>query len=241
MSKMSVMKTTEEIAEKNFILNKLSVETSDKIRPHLKQIEMPLGEVLYRPHEKINYTYFPETSVVSLVTCLENGDSVEAGIVGKEGVVGAAIIFAEDISHTEAATQLGGSGWRMKVADFRNCFNEDREFRDAILYYIYSYIAQISQNSACLCHHSIEKRFARWLLMFADRADRETIVLTQQFIAQMLGVKRPSVSVNAARLQQMGLIKYNRGTIRVIDRAELQNLACECYREINSSLTGFSV
>ena len=234
------MQTSENFSEKNLILNKLSAEISSKISPHLKAIEMPLSEVLYSPHEKIDYIYFPETSVVSLVTCLENGDSVEAGIAGKEGVVGASIIFADDISHTEATTQLGGSGWRMKTEDFKNCFNDSREFRDAVLYYIYSYIAQISQNSACLCHHTIEKRFARWVLMFADRAERETLVLTQQFIAQMLGVKRPSVSVNAARLQKMGLIKYNRGAIQILDRKGLQNLACECYSEINLALKGFS-
>ncbi|MGI8495767.1 MAG: Crp/Fnr family transcriptional regulator [Pyrinomonadaceae bacterium] len=234
------MKTSEKSSEGNLILNHLPERMTDEIRPHLKQIEMPLGEVLYRPREKIEYIYFPETSVVSLVTCLENGDSVEAGIVGKEGVVGAAIIFADGISHTEAATQLGGSGQRMRVSDFKNCFNDSREFRDAVLYHIYSYIVQISQNSACLCYHTIEKRFARCLLMFADRANRETLVLTQQFIAQMLGVKRPSVSVNAARLQRMQLIKYNRGTIRILDRKALQNLACECYREISLSLGGFS-
>lgn len=234
------MEKSEKSSEKNLILNKLPEKNLANIRPHLKQIEMPLAEVLYSPHEKIEYIYFPETSVISLVTCLENGDSVEAGITGKEGVVGASIIFADGISYTEATTQLGGSGWRMKISDYKNCFNDSREFRDAVLYYIYSYIAQISQNSACLCHHTIEKRFARWVLMFADSAERETLVLTQQFIAQMLGVKRPSVSVNAARLQQMGLIKYNRGIIQILDRKGLQKLACECYREINLSLGGFS-
>lgn len=234
------MKTSDKSSEKNFVLNKLPEEILEKIRPHLKRIEMPLSEVLYCPHEKIDFIYFPETSVISIVTHLENGDSVETGIIGKEGVVGASIIFADDISQTEATTQLGGVGLRMRVSDFKNCFDDSREFRNAVLYYIYSYIAQISQNSACLRHHTIEKRFARWLLMFADRADRETLVLTQQFIAQMLGVKRPSVSVNAARLQEMGLIKYNRGVIKILDRTGLQNLTCECYREINLSIKGFS-
>lgn len=227
-------------SQKNLILNKLPANIFNGIKPYFEAIEMPLTQLLYRPHEKIDYIYFPETSVISIVTCLENGDSVEAGIIGREGVAGASIVFADDISPSEATTQLGGIGKRMKVADFKECFDNKKEFRNVILYYIYSFIAQLSQNSACLCHHKIEKRLARWLLVFADRAESEKIVLTQEFIAQMLGVKRPSVSMNAAKLQEMGLIKYNRGVIEIIDRPGLQNLACECYQEINMSLTGYS-
>ncbi|MGI8556444.1 MAG: Crp/Fnr family transcriptional regulator [Pyrinomonadaceae bacterium] len=199
-----------------------------------------MSEILYRPKEKIEYVYFPESSVISIVTCLENGDSVEAGIIGKEGVAGASIIFADDISPTEATTQLGGIGQRMRVSDFKNCFDDSKEFRKLILQYVYSFIAQISQNAACLCHHTIEKRLARWLLMFDDRAEAEKLVLTQQFIAQMLGVHRPSVSVNAGKIQDLGVISYNRGVVRILDREGLQNLTCECYDEINKSLTGYS-
>ena len=234
------MKTAKISREKNIIFNKLSKEIFKEIKPHLEEIEMPLTEILYRPHEKIDYIYFPETSVISIVTYLENGESVEAGIIGKEGVAGASIIFANDISPTEATTQLGGIGQRMKVSDFKNCFDDSKEFRNAVLYYVYSFIAQISQNSACLCHHTIEKRLARWLLMFSDRAESDKLILTQEFLAQMLGVQRPSVSMNAGKLQEMGLINYNRGVIKILDRTGMQNLACECYEEINMSLKGYS-
>lgn len=234
------MKTAQTAISNNSILEKLPKEIFSEIKPYIEEVEMPLSEILYRPHEKIDYIYFPETSVISIVTCLENGETVEAGIIGKEGVAGASIIFADDISPTEATTQLGGVGQRMKISDFKNFFDEKKEFRNAVLYYVYSFIAQISQNSACLCYHTIEKRLARWLLMFSDRAESNKLVLTQQFIAQMLGVQRPSVSMNAGKLQERGLINYNRGVIKIIDRTGMQNLACECYKEINMSLRGFS-
>ncbi|MGI8544010.1 MAG: Crp/Fnr family transcriptional regulator [Aridibacter sp.] len=235
------MKSLEKMNIKNLILKNLSETVYGEIESHLEEVEMLPTEYLYLPKEKIKYIYFPETSVISIVTCLENGESVEAGIVGKEGVVGASIVFADDVSPTEATIQLGGIGYRMKVAAFKDYFDDNKEFRNAVLYYVYSFIAQISQNSACLCHHTIEKRLARWLLMFSDRADSEKLVLTQQFIAQMLGVKRPSVSINANKLQQMELISYNRGTIKILNRTGLENLTCECYDEINKSLKGFSV
>ncbi len=234
------MKTKPPPSLKNHVLSKLPTDIFEQIEPFLEDFEMPLTNIIYRPYEKINYIYFPETSVISIVTCLENGDSVEAGIIGREGVAGASIVFADDISPTEATVQLGGVGKRMKIADFKQCFDNGKEFRNAVLFYIYSFIAQISQNSACLCHHTIEKRLARWLLMFGDRAESETMVLTQEYIAQMLGVKRPSVSMNASKLQKMGLIEYNRGVITILDRYAMKNLACECYQEIKKSLNGYA-
>ncbi len=218
---------------KNKILEGLEKSRLEK----LKFVELPLTKRLYDPHEKIEYVYFPENSVISIVTMLSDGRGVEAGIIGKEGMAGAFAAFGEDVSPREATIQLGGSGWRMNVEDFREIFEESKEFRREVLRFVYGFVAQISQNAACICYHRIEQRLARWFLMFEDRAPSKTLGLTQEFISQMLGVHRPSVSKNANELQKMGLIKYNRGTVRIIDREGLENLACECYAEINRNLS----
>lgn len=217
---------------KNKILEIFGQTGSDK----LKYSEMPLGKLLYNPHEKIEYVYFPETAVISIVTMLSDGRCVEAGIIGNEGMAGAFAAFGEDISPREATVQLGGAGWSLNVEDFRRVFEENKDFRCEVLRFVYGFVAQISQNAACICHHQVGQRLARWFLMCDDRAPSETLELTQEFIAQMLGVHRPTVSKNANELQKMGLIKYNRGTVKILDRTGLENLACECYAEINRNL-----
>lgn len=216
----------------NKILEIFGQTGSDK----LKYSEMPLGKLLYNPHEKIEYVYFPETAVISIVTMLSDGRCVEAGIIGNEGMAGAFAAFGEDISPREATVQLGGAGWSLNVEDFRRMFEENKDFRCEVLRFVYGFVAQISQNAACICHHQVGQRLARWFLMCDDRAPSETLELTQEFIAQMLGVHRPTVSKNANELQKMGLIKYNRGTVKILDRTGLENLACECYAEINRNL-----
>ncbi len=223
----------------NKVLNSLSAAEFKEIEKRLEKIEMILGNVLYYPGEKIEYVYFPETSVISIVMVLENGDTVESGIIGKEGFSGAAVILSEDISPQEATVQLSGEGYRLPVKDFKKLFEENKKFRSAALHSIYAFIAQISQNAACLCHHKIENRLARWFLMFSDRAERKALEMTQEFIAQMLGVHRPTVSKNANNLQKDGFISYNRGTVKIIDREGLENFACECYKAINQSLNGY--
>lgn len=217
---------------RNSILKSVGRKTFEQIEPDLEKVDMPLSQLLNQPWSKISHVYFPETSVISVVSLLENGSSVESGIVGKEGVVGAAAIFAGDMSLGEATTQIGGEGWRMKISAFKNYFENNAEFRKVILGYLFTFIAQITQNSLCLCYHGIDKRLARWLLMFHDRADNENLVLTQDFLAEMLGVHRPSVSVNAKKLQGMNLISYTRGVIKILDRQGLETFSCECYRTI---------
>ena len=216
--------------------NKL-LESFKQTKPEkLELVEMPLTKLLYHPHEKIEHVYFPETSVISIVTMLSDGRGVEAGIIGKEGMTGVFAAFGEDVSPREATVQLGGAGWRLNVTDFREGFEENKDFRCEVLHFVYAFVAQISQNAACICYHRIEQRLARWLLMFDDRAPENTLELTQEFIAQMLGVHRPSVSKSAGEPQKMNLIKYNRGTIEILDRKGLESLACECYAEINGNL-----
>ncbi len=224
---------------KNRILDNLSESEFNDISLNLRQAEITLGKVQYYPHEEIKEVFFPETAVVSIVTLLENGTGVESGIIGREGVSGAGVVLTDKVAFSEATMQLGGIGYFMKVSDFKDYFDENKNFRKLILNYIHSFISQISQNSACLCYHMIENRLARWLLMFSDRSQRVEMQMTQEFISQMLGVHRPSVSKSANKLQKMGLIKYNRGLIKIVDRDGLEDFSCECYEIINNSLSRY--
>ena len=222
---------------RNYILRSIDEDFFDEFAEKLEKVEMPLADILHNPLEKIEYVYFPETSVISIVTLLENGNGVESGIIGREGISGTSVIMGEDYSPRESTVQLGGEGWRMRTDDFRYFFEKNDSFRRLVLHYIYAFIAQISQNAVCLCYHVIEQRLARWLLMFDDRTDLEELHLTQEFIAQMLGVHRPSVSISAKKLQDQGLISYNRGTMVLLDRKGLEEFTCECYDTINMALS----
>lgn len=207
----------------------MSETVFERIKPHLELKEFCLGEVIYLPDEKIDYVYFPENIVASVVTTLENGSSIETGIVGKDGVIGAEVILNDAAARREVNIQLAGRGFRMKTEVFKAEFERCGLFRKQVLFFIGSYISQISQNSACLSFHAIEQRLSRWLLMFDDRARTDELKLTQEFIALMLGVHRPSVSKSANKLQQKGLISYNRGKIVILDRKGLEDCSCECY------------
>jgi CRP-like cAMP-binding protein len=234
------MKSDMEPKFKNSLLNVLSSAEYKKIENHLEKIEMIVGKVLYYPSEKIEYVYFPETSVISIVIVFEDGNTVESGIIGNEGCSGAATILSEEVSTQEATVQLSGIGHRLPIAEFHKLFEDNKEFRGAAMRHIYSYIHQISQNAACLCHHKIDQRLGRWLLMFDDRASTDNLILTQEFIAQMLGVHRPTVSKNANALQKKKFIKYNRGTVKITDREGLEEYACECYQAIRRAIDGVS-
>lgn len=238
MKEIKTIKSTDVF--RNEILKSLSAAEAGKIEPHLEKIDLAVGDVLHRPMENIDYIYFPETNVISIVMVLENGATVESGIIGKDGFSGAAIDLTENVSPQEAVIQLKGSCYRLPVKEFKELFDDNKGVRNAAMRYTYAFIAQISQNAACLCHHNIDQRLARWLLMFADRSARHDLQLTQEFIAQMLGVHRPTVSKCANDLQKKGLISYNRGTVKILDRENLQIHACECYEAINQSLRGYS-
>ena len=224
---------------KNIVLNSISEPDFKEIESRLEKFEMKVGEVLCRPSEKVEYIYFPETSVISVVMMLENGETIESGIIGYEGSSGAAIVLSEDISPQELTIQLSGECFRLPIGKHKRLFNENVNFRNAALNHIHAFVTQVSQNAACLCHHNVDRRLARWLLMFSDRAGKNELCLTQEFIAQMLGVHRPTVSKNANRLQQMGLISYNRGLIKILDRTGLEDFTCECYEAIKRTLRIF--
>lgn len=224
----------------NTILGSLPAESYQKIAGRLEQVDMPHAKSIYKINEPIKHIYFPENSVISVVTYLQNGNCVETGIIGNDGLSGAEIVLSEDRSPREAMVQLAGTGKRISTDDFKEICQSDAVLMRLVMRFIYSFIGQISQNPACLCFHTIEKRLARWLLMFHDRADSDELKLTQEFIAVMLGVHRPSVSKFAAKLQEKGLINYNRGKIKILNRSGLEEMSCECYETI-CEVSGYPV
>lgn len=224
---------------KNLFLASLSTDCYKRLEPHLEVVDMTLGFLVYAPFEPIPYIYFPETCVISLVTVLENGAAVETGIIGFEGFAGIDAVLSNDLTTKEATSQVSGKGLRIKTEIFKNEFQRGGELQNLSLRFIFAFIAQISQNGACLLLHSIENRLARWLLMIQDRTGEDKINLTQEFIALMLGVHRPSVSHAASALQKQGMIRYNRGRITILDRLGLEKSACECYRTIKDKIENY--
>lgn len=223
----------------NYFIKCLFEKEFKELNSCLEPVEMPLGMKIYDPYAKITHIYFPETSIISIVTYLESGSGVETSIVGYEGFSGVETVLHENVVPREAMVQLGGDGHRMKVEDFRRLFNDNRLFAQHVLHYLYPFITQIAQNSACLCYHSIEKRLARWLLMFHERAASDVLKLTQEFIAMMLGVHRQNLNKSLNKMQTDNLISYHRGTINIIDREGLLAASCECYEVIKNSFDGY--
>lgn len=224
---------------KNLFLEKLSEETYKRIEPHLETIEMPIDFVVYKPFQPVSHIYFPENSLVSIVTVLENGACVETGIIGSEGIAGFEGLLSGNLPTKDANSQLTGKALRIKFDLFKTEFERSDDLQRLTLRYVSAFIEQISQNAACLLLHHIENRLARWLLMVCDRAGSNKINLTQEFIALMLGVHRPSVSKAAGGLQERNLIEYSRGSIIVTDIKGLEQTACECYETIRESVARY--
>lgn len=223
----------------NNFIQSLSARDFEELNSFLEPIEMPLGMNIYEPCSEITHIYFPETSIISIVTLLQNGSGVETAIIGKEGFSGVETVLSEKSVPRQAVVQLGGAGYRMKVGDFKKLFEEQKLFSERVLHYLYPFITQIAQNSACLCYHSIEKRLARWLLMFHERAGGDELQLTQEFIALMLGVHRQNLNKSLGKLQQANLISYNRGRIRIVNREQLRRASCECYEIIKTAFADY--
>lgn len=223
----------------NYFIRSLSPEDVKELDACLEPIEMQLGMKIYDPYCEITHVYFPETSIISIVTLLQNGNGVETAIVGKEGFSGVETILSENAVPREAMVQLGGTGYRAKTADFKRLFEKHKSFSEQVLLYLYPFITQIAQNSVCLCYHPIEKRLARWLLMFHERAVGDELKLTQEFISLMLGVHRQNLNKDINKLQKENLISYNRGRITILNRQGLLETSCECYEVIKTAFAGY--
>ncbi|MBD2104113.1 Crp/Fnr family transcriptional regulator [Leptolyngbya sp. FACHB-261] len=218
----------------NQILSVLPREEYERLAPHLQLVSLTQGEFLYAPGEPIEYVYFPNQGVISLVLTLEDGSMGEVGLIGQEGMVGLAVIWGNLPPTSQAQVQLPGDAFSLKASVIKTEFSRGGALQDLLLRYTKALFAQVSQSAVCNAKHTIEERLARWLLMSQDRVQSDEFPLTQEFISHMLGVRRAGVTVAAGDLQRAGLIRYSRGKIAIRDRESLEATACECYQVVKT-------
>jgi CRP-like cAMP-binding protein len=198
-------------------------------QPLLEKVEMPLGQVLYESGTTLAHVYFPTTSIVSLLYVMENGASAEIAVVGNEGLVGVSLFMGGESTPSRAVVQSAGHGLRLKSQFIKDEFNRAGPVLHLLLRYTQALLTQMSQTAVCNRHHSLDQQLCRWLLLSLDRLRSNELAMTQELIANMLGVRREGVTEAALKLQEAGLISYSRGHITVIDRAGLEKRTCECY------------
>ncbi|MDT8320422.1 MAG: Crp/Fnr family transcriptional regulator [Xanthomonadales bacterium] len=213
----------------NRLLAALPAEAKEHLFPHMKLVDLPLGKVLYESGDTLQFVYFPTDAIVSLLYVMENGASAEISVVGNEGVVGIAVFMGGESTPSRAIVQSAGSAFSLSSQRLRNEFNGFNDMRMLMLRYTQSLITQMSQTAVCNRHHSIDQQLCRWLLLSLDRLSGNKLVMTQELIANMLGVRREGVTEAAGELQDLGIIEYHRGKITVLDRPRLEKLSCECY------------
>jgi CRP-like cAMP-binding protein len=215
--------------QQNHLLAALPVEVQGRLFPNLELIEMPYGKVLYESGDTMRYVYFPIDAIVSLLYVMENGASAEVSVVGNEGFVGLALLMGGDSTPSQAMVQSAGHGYRLSANLFKEEFRRHGEMQVLLLRYSQALITQMTQTAVCNRHHSIEQQLCRWLLLCLDRVPGDQLHMTQELMANMLGVRREGITVAAGNLQKKGAIKYERGRIRVLDRRLIENSSCECY------------
>jgi CRP-like cAMP-binding protein len=215
---------------RNRILGRLPSKDFQRLRRHMKLVEIPLGTPLYEPYTPLERVYFPEDGVASLVTRLGQGTETEVATVGREGMVGLPVFFGVQSVPGRTIWQVPGKALVLQAKVLRRETQHGGALSDALRLYAQALFIQISQSASCNRRHEIVQRCSRWLLMTHDRVNGDEFALTQEFLSKMLGVRRAGVSVAAGILQKAGLIKYSRGRITIIDRAGLEGICCECYR-----------
>jgi CRP-like cAMP-binding protein len=213
----------------NRLLAALPESDYQRIAPGLEPVSLSLGEVLYESGGKLRHVYFPTTSIVSLLYVMENGSSAEIAVVGNDGLVGISLFMGGETTPSRAVVQSKGECYRLKAALLKDEFNRYGPTMHLLLRYTLALITQMTQTAVCNRHHSLDQQLCRWLLLSLDRLHSNELVMTQELIANMLGVRREGVTESAGNLQRAGLIRYNRGHITVLDRAGLEARACECY------------
>jgi CRP-like cAMP-binding protein len=216
----------------NRLLARLPPEELERLLPHLGRVSFKLGEVIYESGGRQSYIYFPTTAIISLLYLMENGSSAEMGMAGREGVVGVALFMGGNTMPNRAVVQSAGGAVRMKAKALRDEFARGDAFQRLLLRYTQALLTQMSQTAVCNRLHAIEQQLCRWLLLSHDRLDSDELVMTQELIANMLGVRREGVTAAAGRLQEQGLISYVRGRIQILDRRGLEAAVCECYKVV---------
>ena len=221
----------------NHLLAALPTAEFERLAPHLELVPMPLGEMLYEPDEKLLHAYFPTTAIVSLHYVMESGVSAESAGVGNEGVVGISLFMGGDTTPSSAVVQTAGHAYRLDGRLLKQEFNRGSLMQQLMLRYTQALITQMSQTAACNRHHSVEQQLCRWLLLTLDRVSSRELIMTQELVASMLGVRREGITEAAGKLQQAGFIRYRRGHISVLERSGLEARACECYAVVKKELS----
>ncbi|MGV8894057.1 MAG: Crp/Fnr family transcriptional regulator [Burkholderiaceae bacterium] len=225
----------------NHLLAALLKAEFDRLSPHLELVPMLLGDVLHESGGKVQHVYFPTTSIVSLHYLLENGGSSEIAGVGNEGVLGVSLFMGGDTTPSRAVVQTGGYGYRLKAQILMEEFYRAGPVLRLLLRYTHALITQMSQTSVCNRHHSVEQQLSRFLLLTLDRLPSNELTMTQELIANMLGVRREGVTDAAGKLQSCGYIRYRRGHITVLDRSGLEQRSCECYEVVKKEFARLSL
>jgi CRP-like cAMP-binding protein len=213
----------------NHLLAALGDDQWQRWMPNLEHVEMPLGQVLYEPGSTLSHVYFPTTAIVSLLYVMQNGESAEIAVVGNEGVVGVSLFMGGESTSSRALVQSAGGGFRLTAQLMKEEFYRAGPVLHLLLRYTQALITQMVQTAACNRHHSLDQQLCRWLLLSLDRLQGTEMVMTQELIANMMGVPREGATEGALKLESAGLIDYTRGRIRVLDRQGLEKRTCECY------------
>jgi CRP-like cAMP-binding protein len=225
---------TGQIPQQNHLLAALPAGDYERLVPHLELIPLKLGEVLYEPGVQLRYVYFPTTSIVSLLYVMEDGASAEIAIVGNEGILGISLFMGGETTPSRAVVQSAGYGYRLKAQLLKDEFQRFGPMLHLLLRYTQALITQMAQTAVCNRHHSVDQQLCRWLLLSLDRLPSNKLTMTQELIANMLGVRREGVTEAAGKLQVAGLIRYSRGDITVLDRPRLEAQCCECYQVVKT-------
>ena len=215
--------------EQNRLLAVLPKAERERIFPHLELVQMPLGKILYESGGPLSHVYFPATAIVSLLSVMDNGASAEIAIIGYEGIVGIALFMGGESMPNRAVVQSAGYAFRLPGQILKREFDRAGPLQHLLLRYTMAFLAQMAQTAVCNRHHSIDQQLCRWLLLSLDRLPSNELIMTQELIANMLGVRREGVTTAAGKLQAAGLIDYSRGRITVLDRTGLEARVCECY------------
>jgi CRP-like cAMP-binding protein len=227
-------KTAMDKPEKNLLLAALSPAELKRMKRHLELVDMQLGEVVYESGRHLEHVYFPTTCIVSLLYVLENGASAEIAVVGYEGVVGVSLFMGGETTPSRAVVQSAGGAYRLPSQWVKEEFTRGGSMQHLMLRYTQSLITQMAQTAVCNRHHSVDQQLCRWLLLSIDRLPTPELVMTQELIANMLGVRREGVTEAAGKLQKAGVISYRRGHISVLDRPKLEEMSCECYEVVRA-------
>ena len=223
-----------EEAVQNHLLGDIREDELERLLPNLQPLTLPLGQVLYESKEKMDYVYFPTTAIISLLYIMENGSSAEIGVVGNDGMVGIAIFMGGDTTPNRAVVQSAGRAFKIRASLMKDEFTLGGRFHNLCLRYTQALITQISQTAVCNRLHSVDQQLCRWLLLSHDRLPSDRIIMTQDLISNMLGVRREGITHAAKKLQKSGYISYVRGDMTILNRKGLEKTACECYQVVRT-------